>query len=84
MFATGIIPFAERAGGGGGVTMGGRTGRAGGADAQAANTKSEKATAVRFIVGRPCKKRDSVGVGRGSLMLSEVHFSDYDTQAQDD
>ena len=87
-FATGIIPFAERADGGGGVTgttTGGREGgTAGGAEAHAANTKKETATAVRFIDERPCKKRDSDGVGSGSSLFSEVHFSNYDTQAQND
>jgi hypothetical protein len=67
-----------------GVTTGGREGGAVGAEAQAANTRSNRATVVRFIDGRPCKKRVSTGVGRGSSLFSEVHFSNYDTQAKND
>src|SRR4051794_33527001 len=73
--ATGAIAFCERAGGGdAGVTTGGREGGACGAEAQAANTKSETATAMRFIDQRPCKKRDSNGVRCPLALFSEVHF----------
>jgi hypothetical protein len=61
--ATGVIAFAEWVGGGGatvGTTTGGREGGAVGVEAQAANTRMERAAAVRFIVRHPCKKRDSV------------------------
>jgi hypothetical protein len=60
-----VSAFADRAGGattGGPATVSLTGGRAGGADAQAAKTKSDRATAVRFIDERPCKKSDSVGV----------------------
>jgi hypothetical protein len=86
---TAVIAFGERAGGvtaiGGG---GGRAGRAGdgafGADAQAARVSNERVKAIRFIDTPPCKKRDSAGVGCGSSLFSEVHFSNYDTQTQND
>src|SRR3954447_26845229 len=80
---TGVSAFAERVGADGGATVVAAGGCAGGAEAQAATNKSDRATAVRFIVRHPCKKRDS-GSDPEDITCSPRYTFQHETETEND